>query len=92
MNSTEDRGRSSYLDLLISVLNQHEKALDSIVERMEKLAEELAKAKKELDLAKGESHPETMATREISDTVVYMKVRINRSIDEVVKILEVLKE
>ena len=34
MNS-EDRGRSNYLDLLITTLMEHEKNLDSLIERLE---------------------------------------------------------
>jgi hypothetical protein len=36
MNS-EDIGRSNYLDLLITTLLEHEKNLDSLIERLEKL-------------------------------------------------------
>jgi len=39
--SAEERGRSSYLDLLITTLAEHEKTLDSLVNKLEKIAENL---------------------------------------------------
>lgn len=40
--SAEGRGRTSYLDLLITTLMEHEKNLDRLVERLEKTCEDLS--------------------------------------------------
>jgi len=93
--SSEERGRASYLDLLITTLMEHEKNLDSLVERLERLCENFqntyegasAKAKEPAALKeKGETIPPEQ------DTVVYMKLKLRREIDEAVKIIESLKE
>jgi glycine cleavage system protein P-like pyridoxal-binding family len=100
--SSEERGRSSYLDLLITTLMEHEKNLDAIVEKMEKITEELktirsepsSKPEKTVDVKvsaikekakKGSSESEP-------DSLVYMKIKLDRSIDDLIKIIEALKE
>ncbi len=93
--SAEERGRSSYLDLLINTLMEHEKNMDSLVERLEKIAKELAvnheeaglKAQKEIAKKERDKTVESDL-----DTVVYMRIKIGRPIDETVKIIEALKE
>ena len=95
MSSPPNSGRSSYLDLLVAVLSEHEKNMDKILEKMEKISEDLAKAVK---VRKKASKSETAVIREMGispeggDTLIYMKVKLNRSLDEVLKILESLKE
>jgi len=37
----EDVGRASFLDLLITTLQEHEKNLDSLIERLERIVQEL---------------------------------------------------
>jgi len=78
---SEERGRTSYVDLLISTLTEHEKTLSSLIDRLEKveglLAEEAG--------AKAAAAPG-------SDTLVYMRIKLNRPVDEAVKIIESLKE
>ncbi len=100
--SSEERGRSSYLDLLITTLMEHEKNLDAIVEKMEKMMEELKKIRSEPS-----SKPEKTVGAKIStikekaksgssesgsDSLVYMKIKLDRSIDDIIKIIEALKE
>jgi len=93
--TAEERGRSSYLDLLITTLMEHEKNMDGLVERLEKIAKELAvnyeeaglKAQKEIAKKERDKTVESDL-----DTVVYMRIKIGRPIDETVKIIESLKE
>lgn len=93
MDSAKNMGRSSYLDLLIAVLKQHEKALDEIVEKMEKLSGELSRMNQRIEVAKEKSRLETVtAGPKSSDTLIYMKIRIDRPLDEVIRIVEALKE
>jgi len=72
----ERRGRSSYLDLLISTLMEHEKKMDSLVERLQKVAKDLS----------------TIHEEDNSNTLIYMKIKTDHSIDEIVKIIESLKK
>ena len=89
MSSAEGKGRSSYLDLLVSVLREHEKSLDELVEKMETLTEELSKALRKT----GEETLKTAATKpENSETLIYLKLKINRPIEDVTRILKALKE
>jgi len=37
----EDVGRASFLDLLITTLQEHEKNMDSLIERLERIVQEL---------------------------------------------------
>ena len=88
MSSAEGKGRSSYLDLLVSVLREHEKSLDELVEKMETLTEELSKA-----LRKTGETLKTAATKpENSESLIYLRLKINRPIEEVTQILKALKE
>lgn len=76
MSEEERRGRSSYLDLLISTLMEHEKDMHSLVERVQKIAKDLS----------------TIYEEAGSTTLIYMKIKTDRPIDEIVKIIESLKE
>ena len=80
--SSEERGRTSYVDLLITTLLEHEKTMSSLIDRLEKTVKDLSNAKKEKS--------ETAASN--LDTLVYMKIKTGRPIDETVKIIESLKE
>ncbi|MBS7614463.1 hypothetical protein KEJ18_01830 [Candidatus Bathyarchaeota archaeon] len=96
--SSEERGRSSYLDLLITTLMEHEKNLDALIEKFEKLCENLQAVYKEAGKAKKTDAKATSLEEKTDlpsgnqDTLVYLKVKINRPIDEVIRILETLKE
>jgi len=95
-----EEGRSSYLDLLITTLMEHEKNLDAIVERMERLSEEL----KKIRFSSAQQQEKTVNTNistvrekvkndsSKTDSLVYMKIRLDRSIDDTIKIIETLKE
>jgi len=93
--SEEDRGRSSYLDLLITTLMEHEKSLDVAIEKLEKICEEILAiseetAPKTRKNAARKGKPEVVPSA--LDTVVYMKIRIDRPIEETIRLIESLKE
>jgi hypothetical protein len=98
--SSEERGRSSYLDLLITTLMEHEKNLDAVVEKVEKISEDLkaiyteATSKPEKTVAvKGSALKEKAKTAPSEPgTLVYLRIKIDHAIDDVVKIIEALKE
>lgn len=77
----EDGGRASFLDLLVSTLAQHEKSLAKLTERLETLIHEMKGKEKE----EKEREPEP-------ETITFMKIEIKRPIEEIVKILETLKD
>jgi len=79
--SGEERGRTSYIDLLISTLMEHEKNLDTLLEKLEKIV-------KDLSTAREASNTDS----EISNTLIYMKIKVDRPIDDILKIIESLKE
>jgi len=49
MESSENIERYSYLDLLIFVLNQHEKTLSNLIDRVEAMAEDLGRLTRKLN-------------------------------------------
>jgi len=96
--SSEERGRSSYLDLLITTLMEHEKNLDALIEKLEKICDNLqliykeASKTKKTDMESSYSKKKDDSSSGEPDTLVYLKVKIDRPIDEVIRILETLKE
>jgi len=80
--SDEDKGRAAFLDLLISVLAQHEKSLDQLTERLENLIHEMKGKGKEGKEGEAEAEPET---------ITVIKIEVKRPIEEIMKILETLK-
>jgi len=49
MESSENIERYSYLDLLIFVLNQHEKTLSNLIDRVEVMTEDLGRLIRKLN-------------------------------------------
>jgi len=49
MESSENIERYSYLDLLIFVLNQHEKTLSNLIDRVETMTEDLGRLTRRLN-------------------------------------------
>ncbi len=96
--SSEERGRSSYLDLLITTLMEHEKNLDALIEKLEKICDNLqliykeSSKTKKTDMEASYSKKKADSSSGEPDTLVYLKVKIDRPIDEVIRILETLKE
>jgi len=68
--------------------------MDKIIEKMEKLSEELTRAGKsrkvpdENQMAK----KEVETSQEGPEILIYMKIRLNRPLEEVLRILESLRE
>ena len=93
--SGAEKGRSSYLDLLVAALMEHEKDLDRLVEKLEKASSKLSAMRKEAGLkgsdktVKKEKGKETVPE---SGALIYMKIKLDRPTDEVTKIIESLKE
>jgi hypothetical protein len=95
--SEADKGRPSYLDLLVATLMEHEKDLDRLVEKLEKASTKISAARKTAG-SKTKDKPiekeEETQQKPASDSrsLVYMKIGLDRPIDEVIKIIESLKE
>ncbi len=73
---------------------EHEKDLDRLVGRLEETSEKLSAMRKEADLRPaGRPVGKEKGGSDVSDseTVVYMKIKLDRPIDEVVRIIESLK-
>ena len=87
----EEKESLAYLDLLASTLTQHEKTLDRLIEKLEKASIELSK----LTQQKGEGERVEAKISAVQagapEVITYMKIEINRPIEEVIKILETLK-
>ena len=92
MSIPEEDGRRSYGDLLISVLKEHEKALDEIVERIENASKRLLEAIQRTEPAEKKIYGAAAQASNGSETLVYLKIRTNRPVDEIIKILNALKE
>ena len=85
----ERSAQYAYLDLLATTLTDHEKNLDKLIERLEEISESLSKIVKLRE--QGEAQRAT-AEKEGPETLIYMKLRINRSAEELKVILDSLKE
>jgi len=94
--SSEERGRASYLDLLINTLMEHEKNLDKLIDKLERIYENL----QEIYEKRGESETrEKPALKEKrkppsseQEALIYMKLKLGRDIEDIIKIIESLKE
>jgi len=92
--SKGDEGRSSYLDLLISTITEHEKNMDKILEKLEEISEALLIVFEQARLKTGQSvvKKEKGMKEDDLDTLIYMKLKIDHPLEHVLKILESLKE
>jgi len=93
--SAEERGRSSYLDLLVTTLMEHEKNMDNLVNRLEKIAGELSAIREEAATReKKEATEKTRAGTAVSDqdALVYIRIPLGRPIDETIRIVESLRK
>ncbi len=94
--SSEERGRASYLDLLINTLMEHEKNLDKLIERLEKIYENLQEISERREEAEAREKPvpEEKAKPVSSEqpALIYMKLKLGREIEDIIKIIESLKE
>jgi len=82
--------RLAYLDLLASTLTEHEKALDALIEKLEKTTDSLMKIARQRGLPRGEA--EVSAVEEAPESIIYIKIKSGRSVEELTRILETLTE
>ena len=94
----------AYLDLLASALTEHEKNLDTLIERLEaaidRLITELGRdraergegSKRTDDSSKVGKRLRGKPEEEPSETITYIKLKLNRSPEELKMILDSLKE
>ena len=93
--SSNDSGRSSYLDLLVATLMEHEKNLSDIIDKMEKVTANLS-----MQDSDGKKEPETSVYRKKlseqpnnkQEDIIYMRIRTQRPIRDLIEILSSLKE
>ena len=95
--SEADKGRPSYLDLLVATLMEHEKDLNRLVEKLDKASTKISAARKTASSKTKDKPTEKKKETEEepapdSRSLVYMKIGLDRPIDEVIKIIESLKE
>jgi len=92
----------AYLDLLASALTEHEKNLDALIERLEAAIDRFIT---ELERDEGEGSKRTGGSSKVgkrlrgkskeeepSETITYIKLKLNRSPEELKMILDSLKE
>jgi len=94
--SSEDKGRASYLDLLINTLMEHEKNLDRLIERLEKIYENLQEIHEKREKIETQESPilkekEKPQSSE-QDALIYMKLKLGRKTEDIIRIIESLKE
>ena len=98
--SSEEKGRTSYLDLLISTLMEHEKNLNTIVEKLGEISQSLGEIVERFEAAtreapiKEEIVEEKREKRASSerDTLTYIRLRLGRKTEDIIKIIESLKK
>jgi len=91
---SDDEGRSSYMDLLVTTLMEHEKNMDRLLEKLERIAKNLALVLEQTSLKAGKltAKEERPQEKPDSDNLTYIKININRPVHEVLEILESLKK
>ena len=94
--SSEDKGRASYLDLLINTLVEHEKNLDKLIEKLEKINENLQEIYEKREETETRKKP-TVKEKEKPppsepNSLIYMKMKLGQDIEDIIKIIESLKE
>jgi len=94
--SSEEKGRASYLDLLVNTLMEHEKNLDELIEKLEGVYEKLQEISETLGKAETQESPAPKEKEKPrpsdQDTLVYMKLKLGRKTEDITKIIESLKE
>lgn len=88
-DNVRDR-RLAYLDLLASTLTQHEKTLDQLIEKLEKISEGLIKVLQKKGVRKRGEIEISARGEEAPVTITYMKIDVNRPTEELTKVLETL--
>ena len=97
-NEDKNIGRSGLLDLLIATLSEHEKKMDALSNRMNdlmnrtnKLFENLKVLLKDYEKPAGKEKDLKFVSSSV-ENLIYLKIKLDRPLEEVVKILEALKE
>lgn len=86
------RAQFAYLDLLATTLTEHEKTLDKLIERLEKISKNLAQLAHITEVEEV-AKPEIATVKpEGLETLTYIKIKLNRPVNEFKQILESLKE
>jgi len=80
------------MDLLASTLTEHEKNLDSLIGRLEKICESLSRLGKAVEPREPPKTEMIPHKEEVLETLIYMKLKINRPTEELKLILDSLKE
>jgi len=90
--SADKSVKYAYLDLLATTLTEHEKNLDKLIERLERISENLAELSQTGELEEPARSEVGVSKPEQLETLTYMKIKLNRPADELKKIVESLKE
>ena len=85
----ERSAQYAYLDLLATTLTDHEKNLDKLIERLEEISGNLSRI---VELREQGEVQRATVKKEVPETLIYMKLRINRPAEELKTILDSLKE
>lgn len=85
----EDKARYAYLDLLAGTLTEHEKNLSELIEKLEVIHETFSKVGK---LAESKEPDTKDVKKDSAETLIYMKLKIDRSTEELKQILDSLKD
>ena len=85
----ESSAQYAYLDLLATTLTEHEKSLDKLIGKLEEISVNLSRTVERRE--KGEDH-RVVPKKEAPETLIYMKLRIDRPAEELKTILDSLKE
>lgn len=88
MSSEDSANRFAYFDLLAATLTEHEKKLDTLIEKLDdmvnKIGDGATKERPKVPIQKSSSEERP------PEVLTYMKIEIARPIHEIIKILETL--
>jgi len=94
--SSEEKGRASYLDLLINTLMEHEKNLDRLIERLEKIYENLQEVYEKREETETREKPALKEKEKVlssdQNVLIYMKLKLKQETEDIIRIIESLKE
>jgi len=92
-DETRDRrAQYAYLDLLATTLTEHEKTLNRLIDRLEKLSKNLARLGQPPEIEEQPEPEAHVAKTDETETLTYIKIKLNRSTRELKDILESLKD
>ncbi len=88
----DKRAQYAYLDLLATTLTEHEKNLDRLVDRLEKISKDIARLGQSIELEEQAKPAEGIVKKAEPETLTYIKMKLNRPTTELKEILGCLKE